>query len=172
MTGVVVERSAETMKVRVQFSERDGLVSDWLPVLQQKTLGDFAVWLPDLGSHVACLMDDHFEDGVVLGCIYSDADLPPVSDPDVFHREFSDGTVVQYNRKSHVLHANVKGDIVVEGSGDCNATIQGKTVLKSMGGVDIDGGPGNPKGAVQGDCICPFIKTKHLMVSDTVKESL
>ncbi len=109
---------------------------------------------------------------MVLGCIYSDADLPPVADPDVFHREFSDGTVLQYNRNTHVLHADVKGDIVVEGAGDCNATIQGKTVLKSMGGVDIDGGPGSPKGAVQGDCICPFIKAKHLMVSATVKESL
>lgn len=121
MTGVVVERDETKMRVRVQFAERDGLPSDWLPVLQQKTLGDFEVWLPDLGSHVACLMDQHYEDGVVLGCIYSDADLPPIADPDVFHRQFSDGTVLQYNRKTHILVADVKGEI--QASADVSVTV-------------------------------------------------
>lgn len=172
MTGVVSERDAATMKVRVRFAERDGLVSDWLPVIQQKTVGDFGVWLPDLDSQVVCLMDTHYEAGVVLGCIYSDEDPPPVVDPDVFHKEFKDGTVIQYNRNTHVLHVDVKGDVKVEASGNCDATIQGKTVLTSMGGVDIDGGPGNPKGSVQGDCLCPFIKAPHLMVSAMVKESM
>ena len=172
MTGVVIERDATTMKVRVLFADRDGLVSDWLSVLQQKTKGDRSVWLPDLDSQVVCLMDEHYDAGIVLGCVYSDEDPPPVTDPDVFHQEFSDGTVIQYNRSSHILHVDVKGAVTFDVTGNCNATVQGKTVVKSMGGVDMDGGPGSVKGTVQGDCICAYTGKPHVMRSSTVKSSL
>lgn len=111
INGIVVAREPATCRVRVQFPDRDEMVSDWLPVGQRKTLGDFDYWLPDTGTQVYCLMDEHCEAGVVLCAIYSDADLPPVTDGNLFYKKFSDGTVIQYDRGAHKLTADVKGEI-------------------------------------------------------------
>jgi len=172
MTGIVVAVDEQSVKVRVQFPDRDDLVSDWLPVLQDFCVGNQHYRLPDVDNQVACLMDDNYEAGVVLGAIYSDADAPPVTSADIYYRRFKDGTVIQYDRAGHKLTADIKGAIDIKATGDCDAVIDGKTTLQSLQGVEIDGGTGNPSGAVQGQCICPLINKPHLMVSATVKESL
>jgi phage baseplate assembly protein V len=118
INGVIVAIDAAACKVRVQFPDHDELVSDWLPVGQRKALGDFDYWLPDLGTQVYCLMDEHFEDGVVLCAIYSDADPPPVTNANLFYKKFADGTVLQYDRAGHKLTVDVKGEI------DARADIQ------------------------------------------------
>ncbi|MGE4402856.1 MAG: phage baseplate assembly protein V [Desulfobulbus sp.] len=122
-TGVVSAVDAATGKCRVQFADQDNVESYWLPVLQRKTGQDKCYHMPDVGEHVACLMDDHDEFGVIAGAFYSDADQPPASSGDKFHMAFSDGTSLEYDRASHTLTAN----------------IQGQAVITATGGVEIHG---------------------------------
>ena len=39
------------------------------------------------------------------------AQMPPVSSGDKFHRTFSDGTTLEYDRAAHKLRASVRGDV-------------------------------------------------------------
>lgn len=127
--GVVTAADSEKCRVRVQFPDRDEVVSYWLPVMQKKTLKDKAYWMPDIQEHVVCLMDENDEFGVVLGAIYSDADTPPVDSQNKCHIVFEDGTVIEYDRSAHKLTATVQGDIEVEATGSLVANISGETTI-------------------------------------------
>lgn len=76
--GVVTNINPILAQARVQFAD-DDVLSYWLPILQQKTQKDKFYAIPDIGEHVACLMDENSEEGVILGAIYSSADSPPAN---------------------------------------------------------------------------------------------
>ncbi len=122
MIGIVVARDPDKHRARVQFPDHDNMVSAWLPVGVQTSAGDYDYWLPDLQTQVACLMDENYEFGVVLCAIYSDADLPPVTGKDLYYRRFKDGTIIQYDRASHKLTANVQGTVDLVATGDITST--------------------------------------------------
>jgi phage baseplate assembly protein gpV len=109
--GLVVERDTARGAVRVQFPERDQLVSWWLPVVVAKTQDDKLLWLPDEGEQVVCLMD---EAGVVLGAIYSAADAVPVESTEKFHLAFKDGTKAEYDRELHVMRVDYADEAAVK----------------------------------------------------------
>lgn len=169
--GIVSAIDPAKCAARVQFPDNDAVVSYWLPVVQPKTLKDRFYCMPDVGEHVVVLLDENGESGVILGAIYSEADPPPVSDPDKWHTTFEDGTVLEYDRKEHKLFADVKGDIEVMATGKADVTIDGKTTWISKGTIDHDGGSGSVKGVVQGACICPYTRKPHVMISSNVKAS-
>lgn len=121
-TGIVTARDPEKCKVRVQFPAEDGMVSDWLPVIQRSTLKNKSFSVPDVGEHVACAMDKNDEFGVVLGAIYSDADAAPVSSGDKWHKTFEDGTTIDYDRAAHKLHISVQGEIEINATGNVKIT--------------------------------------------------
>ncbi|NLR73590.1 phage baseplate assembly protein V [Leeia aquatica] len=107
--GTVSAVDARNCRVRIRLPDYENLRSAWLPVLQAKTLRDKHYHLPDIGEHVAVLLDPRGEDGVVLGAIYSSADMPPVSSGDKHHIQFDDGAEVEYDRTSHQL--TVRGGV-------------------------------------------------------------
>jgi len=76
--GIVTNINPALAQARVQFAD-DDILSFWLPILQQKTQKDKFYAIPDIGEHVACLMDENSEEGVILGAIYSALDDTPVS---------------------------------------------------------------------------------------------
>ncbi|MDD2870134.1 phage baseplate assembly protein V [Neomegalonema sp.] len=96
--GVVTEIDPAQAKARVRFPDHDGVVSWWLQVLQQRTKADKTYWMPAAGEHVVTLMDEHEEAGVVLGSIYSAADRPPVSDPQIHRIQYGDGASLTYDK--------------------------------------------------------------------------
>ena len=110
MFGTVSGIDEAACRVRVRLDCLDNLRTALLPVLRPKTLQDKHYCLPDIGEHVAVLLDPNGEDGVVLGAIFSDADMPPVGSVDKFHVRFKDGAEFEYDRAEHAL--NVKGGIV------------------------------------------------------------
>ncbi len=120
-------------RVRVEFDDLDGMISYWLAVGFRKTLLDKDYWMPDIDEHVACLMDEHFEEGVVLCAIYSDADAVPVASKDKYHRLFSDGTFMEYDRAAHKLTASVQGEIDASTTGDAKLTTGGKATVNAQG---------------------------------------
>jgi phage baseplate assembly protein V len=75
----------------------------WLPVVVPKAQYDKIYWMPDIGEQVVCLMDQHDEDGAVLGSIYSSADTVPVQSADRMHLSVKDGATFDYDRVAHIL---------------------------------------------------------------------
>jgi phage baseplate assembly protein V len=88
--------------VKVRLPEH-GIVTDWLPVLQPLAHGAWDMALPRKGSQVALLPGLDLDDAVVLGCIPSRADVPPVQDPMIRFLQFEDGTRIQYDPTSRAL---------------------------------------------------------------------
>lgn len=94
--------------VRVQFPDRDNVVSWWLPMAVKCSQDDKDFWMPDVGEQVLCVMDEHDENGAVLGAIYSEADTAEGwAAAGVRGFQASDGAIVTYNRNSHVLTAQL-----------------------------------------------------------------
>lgn len=115
--GVVSAIEPANCRARVRFDDLDGLETMLLPVGQKKTHKDKSYWMPDVGEHVACMLDANAETGVILCAIYSDADEPPVDSPDKLHIRFMDGGMFEYDRASGAMTIITKGvvDVTAEG---------------------------------------------------------
>lgn len=119
--GIV--KTAKPGFARVQFPDLDGLLSDWLPLVVKKSLKDKECLTLDVGEHVACVLDENFEAGCVLGAVYSDADKAPVESPDKMHFSFFDGGLFEYDRSS--------GTLTVVTTGPVNVTAAGPVTVKA-----------------------------------------
>lgn len=125
--GVVTNVYPERGTVRVRLVDADDQVSFELPVLYRKTMKDKEYWMPDVGEQVVCLFSGQgLEQGFVLGAIYSKKDSVPVSSRDKWHIKFEDGTMIEYDRKSHKLVIQCVGDIQIVAQG--NVTIIGARI--------------------------------------------
>ena len=111
--GFVTEVDAAAHRVRVRLPDLDDLETYWLPVLVARTHRDRFEHLPDVGDHVALLLDPHGEEGVVLGALYSARDPSPGGSPDITRASFADGTTVEYDRAAHRLFVHCVGDIEI-----------------------------------------------------------
>lgn len=126
--------SVAPYRVRVQFPDRDNVVSWWLPVCVPKTQDDKFFWQPDLGEQVVCMMDEHDENGCILGSVASAVDAPPAGlTPNDYLIQFEDGTTIHYNRSTHQLQITLGAGgeaIISQPSG-------GQIELDSSGNVEI-----------------------------------
>ena len=86
---------------RVDFDEV-GMVSGWLPVPSLATK-DTKHWHPtEVGSQVACLMDEECEQGVVVAALWSDTDTPPDwANDKTIGIQFADGAKLYYDFNAH-----------------------------------------------------------------------
>jgi phage baseplate assembly protein V len=148
---------AANARVRVVFPDRDQMQSWWLPVIFAKTQNDKLYWMPDVGEQVVCVMDEHDEDGAILGSIYSSADRPPVSSADKVHWSSKDGAVFEYDRAAHafVVSLPAGGTVSISANG---ATIAidaaGDVSIAASGQITLAGG--GPAIARVGDTtVCP-----------------
>jgi phage baseplate assembly protein V len=116
--GAVTETDESAGSARVRIFDADNLVTMPLRVLQRRTLKDQHQELPDIGEHVACLFAGQgYEQGVVLGAVYSAKDPSPGKPPHVWYRRFEDGTELEYDREEHRLRISVNGDIIIKAGG-------------------------------------------------------
>lgn len=122
--GNITEIDAAKGRARVHFEE-DDLVSDWLPMAVKSSKSNKHESWYDVGDFVACMMDQHSEDGVIVGAIYDDNNIPPIGNPDVEAKTFSDGTVIKYDRSSSTLTIECVGEVTVQCT---NATVQADQV--------------------------------------------
>ncbi|OAM73771.1 phage baseplate assembly protein V [Devosia elaeis] len=105
----MTETDPATAKARVQFPDHDNVQSFWLQVLQGKTKSDKTYWMPVTGEHVVVIMDKGEEAGVIAGAIYSEADAPPSSDPNVHTIVYGDGASLTYDKGSQTFMLSVGG---------------------------------------------------------------
>lgn len=152
--GLIKEIDANKGLVKVSFDD-DEIVSGWLPVLKQGTKSNKYFHIFDSGEHVACMMDEHCENGVVLGAIYSKDETPgSVKGADIAGVVFSDGTVVKYDRSAHkmiiqIASGNVEieatkmkltGDLEVTGKIKATSDIEGSGDIKATGDIQTTAG--------------------------------
>lgn len=125
--GIVSSVGDEAGSARVVFDDRDDTVSFDLPVMQRQSLQNKDYAMQDVGEQVVCLfLPSGVEQGFVLGSLYSSQESRPANSRDVRRVVFRDGTAIEYNRASHVLTANVQGNVVVTATGNINATADGQ----------------------------------------------
>ncbi|WP_299773136.1 phage baseplate assembly protein V [uncultured Tateyamaria sp.] len=135
--GIVVDGRGS--QVRVRFEDNDQVVSGWLDVVQRSTAGMRVFTRPKPGSQVVCQMDANREAGVVLGAVYSEADLTPAGSEETAHFEMPDGSTVIWEGDTFTLkHASgitlsvAGGKLVVDGNLEVTGdlVVAGNTNLK------------------------------------------
>ena len=115
--GVVSVVYPERCSARVEFVDKDGLISAELPILQPCAFKNKTYSLPDVGETVLCLSpgNDDSNTGWIIGSRYHDKNAPPVNNQDISMMKFEDGTFIQYDRKRHELKISCTGDIYIKG---------------------------------------------------------
>jgi phage baseplate assembly protein V len=146
--GTITEVKPEKGLARVQFAE-DEITSAWLPIVQDNTLGDKNYRGMKVDEHVACLMDEHAENGVIVGAIYNKKDTPAYSGEKVGVK-FEDGTEVVYDKSTSTYTIKSQGKVVVDTQDNveivttANVTITcGKLIvdgtIEASGSIKTDG---------------------------------
>lgn len=135
--GIISEVDAAAGKARVHFDD-DDIVSDWLPIIVPKAMEDSFSFMPDVNEHVACMMDENAEAGVVLGSIYSKNVKPNGGNADKWRVRFKDGTVIEYDRAGHKLFAEVKGQVELKAEGAVKVDGQSTVDVKATGAVKVE----------------------------------
>lgn len=140
--GYISEIDAAKGLVRVKFPDRDGIVSNWLPVSVPFTLDNKAEFWPKVNQNVWCVMDADFENGVCAGSIYDAENEPEIGDENIQAVTFSDGTQVKYDIENSVLTIDCAGDVIVKASGDITldngeVTVKGDLIVE--GGILAEG---------------------------------
>lgn len=125
---------------RVQFSDIDNIVSYELRILVNNANKNKYQAPPDIGCNALCLMmpTGHSE-GFILGTFYNDINPAPVDSLDqVMHWTFEDGTILEYNKSTSTLKADVKGPVNVKTSSTANIEADVTATVKSPQ-IDLTG---------------------------------
>lgn len=147
--GEVTSVDPAAMTARVTFDDDDGVTSFDLPILQRNTFKNHDHCCVDVGEDVLCLfLPTGIEEGFILGSFYAGEVQPPSSSGDVRMVEFSDGTKLSYDRSSHKLTGDVKGDVSITVSGTVSVQAQGAVMAKSSTSITLQAPVINLNGAI------------------------
>lgn len=119
--GKVSSIDPKNMTARVVFEDKDNIVSDDFSIIVPFTKKDKFYSMPAINEQVLCVMlPNSTSNGYIIGSIYNEEDSPPISDKDKFHIKFEDETTIEYDKKTHTLNVDCKGDINLVTTGKCN----------------------------------------------------
>lgn len=107
----------EECSCRVEFEDRDGLISAKLPILQSAGAKNKFYALPDVDDVVVVLAanNDDSNTGWVIGSRFHDKCAPPAKNQDISMIQFGDGSFVSYDRAKHELRIKSVGKIFLDG---------------------------------------------------------
>jgi phage baseplate assembly protein V len=140
--GMVIDRKFDPERgplVRVQYMDRQGLISYWLPVKQFGSRKTAHVYTPKIGDHVNVnMLCNGSEDGFIDGSFFNKKNPPPAGlDIDTRHFVTEDGTVIEYREIDSTFNLVGVGPIIVKGS---TITVEGQqTVLVKAPVVTLEG---------------------------------
>ncbi|MGL4504660.1 MAG: phage baseplate assembly protein V [Aeromonas sobria] len=136
--GTIAEVDCDSQRVRVQYGEDS--VSDWI-VWKPVRSGQVTIWSPpQVGEGVTVISDGDVNRGEAFLGSYHSSMPPPSKDPDDVVMKMPDGTVFTYNHKAHKLHIEVKGETVIDVSGNLTATAGGDLVAEAKGSARVKAG--------------------------------
>lgn len=130
---------------RVEFEDKDGLVSAELPVLTMCAFGDRFYSLPDVNTKVVVLFAsnaDQTGEGWIIGSRFHDNSKPNASSVDVTRLDFKDRTSVEYDRKKNRLRIEFNdGSFIQHDAKNKTMSIEsaGELRIKAKGNIFIDG---------------------------------
>jgi phage baseplate assembly protein V len=109
--GKVIDRKMDQKRgplVRVQFLDKQGLVSYWLPVKQFGSRLTMHSYVPKIGDDVNVnMLANGSEDGFVDGSFFNAGNPPPEGvDIDTRHFRSEDGTVIEYREIDSTFNLN------------------------------------------------------------------
>jgi phage baseplate assembly protein V len=116
--GKVIDRKHDPKRgplVRVQYLDKMGLITQWIPVKQFGSRLTMHYYCPKIGDDVnVCMLPNGSEDGFVDGSFFN-AGNPPPEDLDIDTRHFKteDETVVEYREKDSTFNMNCAGKITI-----------------------------------------------------------
>lgn len=124
--GIVSSVNEENGTIRALFDDKSNMVSDDLPILS------FEYNLPKIGAQVLCLfLPNGLQQGFCLGEFYSDLNIPPVDDKNIYFKKFDDGTSIQYNKTSKELSISSPNPIIINGNIQVNGNISASGTVKA-----------------------------------------
>lgn len=144
VTEVLVDKTQ--VCVRVQYLDKDGLISKPLPVKQFGSRSTSTFWCPKVGDDVCVTMlPNGSEDGFVDGSFYNTGNPPPTTNPDSRHIKFADGTVYDFSEGSPEGRGRSSGggSLTFTSTGPITIKCDNITItansLKLVGPLEIDG---------------------------------
>lgn len=117
-TGEVVTINPSKCTARVKFDE-DGSISAELQVVTRSSSKNKDYWMPKIKEQVYCSFTQE-KKGFIVGSVYSEVDVPPVTDDSIRALHFEDGTKLEYNTKSKTLSIDCVGPITIKSAGNIN----------------------------------------------------
>jgi phage baseplate assembly protein V len=145
--GKVIEQLVDETRVdvRVQWLDKDKLISKPLPVKQHGSRSTSSFYCPKIGDDVSVTMlpNSNGGDGFIDGSFYNVGNPPPTIDPNVRHWKFVDGTIIEYAEKgpatpgarassgTGTLTVHSVGPIDIKCSGPCFIESGGPMVLRA-----------------------------------------
>lgn len=125
-------------RVRVQSGE---ITTAWLPWAGGRAAAGKRTWdAPEVGEQVIVLSPtgDLRQAGVIPG-FYQDAYDAPSSDPNKDKTEYGDGTVVEYDRGTHTLLAQINSTTITANRDMIHLVAGGCSIKISAAGIEIVG---------------------------------
>ncbi|AWH15051.1 baseplate assembly protein V [Aeromonas phage 85AhydR10PP] len=133
--GTIAEVNCTTQRVRVRYGEDS--VTEWIEWKPQRS-GQVTIWSPpSVGEGCTILSDGDVNQGEVFLGSYYDQCPAPSTNPDDVVMKMPDGTVFTYNHKDHKLHIDVKGETLLEVSGNLTAKAKGDLIAEAGGDARV-----------------------------------
>ena len=157
--GTVQIINSKDCTAKVVLPDLDNMLSPWLQIVYDLSFGDMDYHMPKIGTQVACILDDNFESGVIIGATYSKKNLPPASTENKFIKQFEDCTIVEYDKNLKTLTLSSAGNINLISADMLNITapiinITGELAISgsmALNGKSVDGHTHtNPEGGITG----------------------
>lgn len=139
-------------KARVRIKSGD-IETTWLPWSTGRASPAKRRWdPPEVGEQVVLLAPTgDLRQAVVLPGVFQDSAAAPNASPDKDTTIYSDGTVIEYDRASHTLLADLQGAKVFADRSKIELTVGGTVLNISAAGVAITGGTVTHNGTDIGD---------------------
>jgi len=125
--------------VRVVIDDQQGIVTNELPMLA------FEYDMPNVGDLVLCVfLGNGISSGVCLGRYFNNTDSPPVTNKNIWAKDFGDGTSIQYNKTTQELSITTEGDLKLTVGGNLTVNVAGIiTTTAPDGSITTSAGEAN-----------------------------
>lgn len=116
--GIVTSTDPIKNTCRVTFEDKNNLVSSDLRILHRGSSAVKDYWMPAVGDEAVCIFatnDENYCDGFIVGTLFNEKDKPNANKQEITRIDFSDGTFIEHNAKSHTLRIECAGNIYLKG---------------------------------------------------------
>ncbi|MBR1754030.1 phage baseplate assembly protein V [bacterium] len=134
--GEITSINGHNAKMKV--NHKNFQETGWLYIPQYVTHGDKSSNIYEIGTEVAAITSETFDEGCIVGAVYNKTDTGTTNDKNIKTIIFSDGSVIEYNKQTHIFTLDLKGD--------ANITAQ-KVVIN--GDLEVRGNVSDTKGSMQ-----------------------